>query len=195
VIDGRDPDAFDAGHIAGSVNLPAGGKGLGTRAGWAVAPGERLVVVAGEVATARALTAALHAVGLWSIDGVAAADPAGWDTAGLPVVCTRAWDAATLAGALTGGEARLLDVRDEGEWASGHVAGAYHLPLHQLADGRSARLPEGQGTLAVACAAGLRAAIAASLLRRRDGERDIVRLSGGGVRDLCAHGVALVSGR
>jgi rhodanese-related sulfurtransferase len=46
---------------------------------------------------------------------------------------------------------------------------------------------------AVACAAGARAAFAASLLRRA-GRRDVVRVAGGGVPDLPGRGIELAHG-
>jgi hypothetical protein len=45
----------------------------------------------------------------------------------------------------------------------------------------------------VACAAGMRAAFAASLLRRA-GREDVVRVAGGGVGDLGALGLELAPG-
>jgi rhodanese-related sulfurtransferase len=48
-------------------------------------------------------------------------------------------------------------------------------------------------TTAVACAAGARAAFAASLLRR-SGRSDVVRVAGGGIGDLGAHGIELALG-
>jgi glyoxylase-like metal-dependent hydrolase (beta-lactamase superfamily II)/rhodanese-related sulfurtransferase len=89
------------------------------------------------------------------------------------------------------GELQLLDVRDQPEWHSGHVAGSTHLPLHRLGDGSDARFPD-QRPLAVACAAGARAALAASILRRR-GHDGVLRLAGG-VADLADRGVPLVAG-
>ncbi len=56
-----------------------------------------------------------------------------------------------------------LDVRRDDEWATGHLEGAVHLPLHELPD-HLTEIPD--GTLWVHCAAGFRAGIAASLLER-----------------------------
>jgi rhodanese-related sulfurtransferase len=76
----------------------------------------------------------------------------------------------------------LVDVRDEAEWVEGHVSGSQHIPLEHLRSGRVELANHGR-TTAVACAAGNRAAFAASLLRRA-GHANIVRISGGGVADL-----------
>ncbi len=187
VVDAREPSAYDRGHIAGAINLPAQGPGIGTRAGWSIAVDEPVAIVADDLAAAARVATILETVGLCAV-GVAAADPAGWRAAGLPVRDANCWDVRGLARALHNQEIALIDVRDEGEWASGHVPGSLHLPLHQLGDGRRVRLPD--GAMAVACAAGGRAAFAASLLRRGTAQR-IVRVAGGGIGDLPAHGIGL----
>jgi rhodanese-related sulfurtransferase len=87
----------------------------------------------------------------------------------------------------------LVDVREADEWRSGHVDDSIHLPLGRLGNGRDLDVPAPAGTIAVACAAGLRAAFAASLLRR-GGWSEVVRIAGGGVGGLPAHGVSLIGG-
>jgi len=57
----------------------------------------------------------------------------------------------------------VLDVRRQSEWDGGHIDGAQHLPLHELAD----RLTEVPDTpIFVHCGSGYRASIAGSLLDR-----------------------------
>lgn len=191
VIDAREPAAFDRSHISGAVNLPAGATGIGTRAGWALAVDERVAVLADDLDAARRVGRALEAVGLSAAVGLAVADPDGWAASGLRLSSAQCWDVPALAAALARRTVRLIDVRDEREWRDGHVPGSVHLPLAHLGDGRRARLPA--GALAVACAAGGRAAFAASLLRRASAQR-IVRVAGGGVRDLRPLGIELTAG-
>ncbi|MFD0532957.1 rhodanese-like domain-containing protein [Actinomadura luteofluorescens] len=57
----------------------------------------------------------------------------------------------------------VLDVRMTNEWRDGHVEGAVHIPLPELAD-RLDELPD--GTVWVHCGSGYRAAVATSLLQR-----------------------------
>jgi hydroxyacylglutathione hydrolase len=193
ILDARTPDRFDAGHLAGAVNLPVIAAGVGTRAGWALAPEEHVVVVADTSEQADALTSRLHAVGLWQTLGWVQADPAAWRRDDLPVAEAGAWDLEELAASLRARVVHLVDVREDPEWVTGHVAGSHHLPLHRLRDGRSVALPKDGLPIAVACAAGIRAAFAASLLRRA-GRHDVVRIAGGGVPDLDAHGIELAPG-
>jgi rhodanese-related sulfurtransferase len=55
----------------------------------------------------------------------------------------------------------VLDVRRNLEYAEGHLDGATHIPLHELA-ARLGEIPDGE--VWVHCAAGYRASIAASIL-------------------------------
>ena len=193
VVDSRSPEDFDSGHLPGAVNLPVASPGLGTRAGWALDPERPLAIVARDAATARATASALQAVGFWQLAGAAIADPDAWREAGLPVADSQAWDVDRLADGLHDGAVALVDVRELPEWIAGHVAGSHHVPLQRVRD--VAAVPDaadGRPT-AVACAAGVRAAFAASLLRRA-GRADVVRVAGGGIEDLRSRGVRLSVG-
>jgi rhodanese-related sulfurtransferase len=71
-----------------------------------------------------------------------------------------------LKDALQRGDAlQLLDVRTPGEWDSGHIKGARHIPLPKLTGGLK-RLPK-DAPLAVICGSGYRSTIATSLLLAR----------------------------
>jgi hydroxyacylglutathione hydrolase len=72
----------------------------------------------------------------------------------------------------------LLDVRERSEWDAGHVPGSLFVPYHDvhgLPDGLDPDRP-----VAVMCASGQRAAVAASLLERH-GARKVVHVVDGGV--------------
>jgi len=193
VIDSRPPPEFDAGHIAGSINLPVASPGVGTRAGWALDPLQPVLIVAGDDTDAERMTLALQAVGFWRLEGTCIADPASWQHDSIPVARADAWDLEQLAAGLRRDAVDLVDVREPSEWNSGHIAGSHHVPLHRLRDVESIVLPQPGRTTAVACAAGARAAFAASLLRRA-GRTDVVRVSGGGIPDLGALGLELALG-
>lgn len=193
VIDGRVPERFDAGHIAGSINLPVSSPGVGTRAGWALDPLEPIVLVADDQAQARAMASALQAVGFWRLQGATIADPDAWRAQSVPVALADSWNLERLADSLRRDGVELVDVREPNEWTSGHIAGSHHVPLNRLRDVDSIVLPHRGRTTAVACAAGVRAAFAASLLRRA-GRTDVVRVAGGGIPDLGALGLALALG-
>jgi hydroxyacylglutathione hydrolase len=193
VLDGRPPEDFDGGHLAGAVNLPLASPGVGTRAGWALTPDEEIVVVAGSPRDARRMISALQAVGFRALAGYALADLDAWRAAGLPTARAGSWDLDQLAAGLQSGIVELVDVREPREWALGHVPGSHHVPLHRMRDVSSVPTAGGGRATAVACAAGARAAFAASLLRRA-GHSDVVRVTGGGVPDLLSRGLELEPG-
>jgi glyoxylase-like metal-dependent hydrolase (beta-lactamase superfamily II)/rhodanese-related sulfurtransferase len=193
VLDGRAPAEFDADHVAGSLNLPVSSPGVGTRAGWALDPEAAVVIVAADEHSGRAMVSALQAVGFWRLEGVSPADPVQWHRHGVPVARAGAWDVEQLAAGLRTQSVDLVDVREPSEWIAGHVPGSHHVPLNRLRDVESLVLPQQGRTTAVACAAGMRAAFAASLLRRA-GREDVVRVAGGGVGDLSALGLELAPG-
>jgi hydroxyacylglutathione hydrolase len=193
VLDTRSPAAFDAGHLPGSINLPVASAGFGTRAGWALDPNQSLVIVAADSAAIDASTSRLQAVGFWSLSGACVADSGAWERVGLPVAESDDWDLDRLALGLLDDVVELVDVREQSEWVQGHVDGSYHVPLNRLRNVASVPTAAVGRTTAVACAAGVRAAFAASLLRRA-GRHDVVRVSGGGVPDLRGRGIELALG-
>jgi rhodanese-related sulfurtransferase len=69
----------------------------------------------------------------------------------------------------------VLDVREDDEWAAGHVAGSVHVPLMELG-ARYAELPDADQTLVV-CRVGNRSAYAAGFLLQQG--VDAVNLEGG----------------
>jgi hydroxyacylglutathione hydrolase len=149
--------------------------------------------VAGDADGAHTMISALQAVGFRQLAGYAVADPQGWRDAGLPVVQSAAWDLDRVLAGLRDDTVELIDVREPSEWVRGHVPGSHHVPLRRMRDVATIpRAAHGHVT-AVACAAGARAAFAASLLRR-DGRSDVVRVTGGGVPDLEVKGLELESG-
>jgi rhodanese-related sulfurtransferase len=63
---------------------------------------------------------------------------------------------------------QVLDVRERSEWDAGHIPGAIHVPYHDL-DALPTAVDPAQ-PLAVICASGQRAAVAASLVQRLGAE-------------------------
>lgn len=72
--------------------------------------------------------------------------------------------------------AAVLDVRENSEWNAGHVPGAVHVPLAQVAAQATRRLPKGRRVVVV-CRSGARARTATKTLA--DLGVDAVLLSGG----------------
>ena len=70
----------------------------------------------------------------------------------------------------------LLDVRTVGEWKSGRIAGATHVPLIDLV-ARCGELPASR-SIVVYCATGMRSRIAAGVLLKK-GFDDVRNMTGG----------------
>jgi hydroxyacylglutathione hydrolase len=133
----------------------------------------------------------LEAVGFRRLRGYLSGGIAAWREAGLEVATTPAVDVHGLAERLRRDEVVLLDVRDGDEWEQGHVEGSLHVPYYDLRDGAPTEVREAGKTIAVACSAGNRSSVAASLLRRA-GIDDLVHVADGGVADLEREGVELM---
>jgi rhodanese-related sulfurtransferase len=72
----------------------------------------------------------------------------------------------------------LVDVREESEWAAGHLPGAVHIPRGLLEFRVGAAAPDADAPIVVYCASGARAALAAESLGRM-GYRRVESLAGG----------------
>ncbi len=72
----------------------------------------------------------------------------------------------------------LVDVREDGEWASGHAAGAVHLGKGIIERDIESRVPDKDATLVLYCGGGFRSALAADSLEKM-GYRRAISLDGG----------------
>jgi len=167
VVDLRQRREYAAGHIPGTLNLELG-ENLTTYLGWIVPWEADLVFLAGdedEIAEARRLIARigredLSGSALWGRT-VSAMDLAASNRLGGYPVATFA-DLAEAWSDQETSRPRVLDVRHHYEWQDGHLRGARHLALPELAASR-AEVPT-TVPVWVHCGAGFRAAAAASLL-------------------------------
>ncbi len=162
VVDLRDRTAFAAGHLPGSRSMELGDNFV-TYVGWLVPWGAPLTLIGEtpeQVADARR---ELVRIGIDDLAGAAVGSMQDL-AAGAELRSYRVSDFAGLARRLDEDDAssvQVLDARRNDEHAAGHVAGALHIPIHEL----PARLDEvSGGEVWVYCGSGYRAAIAASLL-------------------------------
>src|SRR5215510_1288885 len=165
LVDVRDPRAFGAGHVAGSLNVWIDGPQFAERVSWFAPPSRPLVLLAeteGEVA--RALSSLVQ-IGLDAVEayvvGTAAIAASDLPSAVLPNVT-----APELARRLqAGGDLVVLDVREPLEWEEGHIAGAVHIPMREVA-GRAGELPRDR-PIALVCRGGPRSSLVGSMLLGR----------------------------
>src|SRR6266540_3513168 len=167
LVDARPIAAFAAGHVPGALSIPLR-PSFATWLGWLVPDDRPLLVVVEPDQDRGDLVRQARKVGYERLAGELDGGMAAWRSAGLPVART------PLVG-LDGAEGRrVLDVRQDAEFAAGHIPGAAHVELGALTD--PADLPA--GPLAVICGHGERAMTAASLLQRA-GRHDVTVVDGG----------------
>jgi len=160
VVDLRSRRAFAYQHLVGTVSFGVDGP-LATWLGWALPAGAPLTLLAESPGQVAAAQRELARIGIERPAAAATGTPQQW--AGGDADRLAALPTATFADLAAAGRAVVVDVRAENEWAAGHIAGALHIPLPEVPV-RLAEIPD--GTLWVHCAAGYRAAAAASLLTR-----------------------------
>jgi glyoxylase-like metal-dependent hydrolase (beta-lactamase superfamily II) len=168
LLDTRDADSFAAEHVRGSINIGLSGR----YASWVgtVLDPRRPIVLVTAPGQEEESAMRLGRIGFDRIAGILAGGVQA--AAGRPslLVRRRRLDRASLARALAGPNPPLVvDVRADGEWEGGHIAGARHLVLNEL-EQHLAELPR-ERELVCICKSGYRSSIAASLLERAGFER------------------------
>lgn len=161
VLDCRSQEAFGAGHVPGAVNVGLGAS-FPTWAGTALPEGASVVLVVDRPADVWEATWHLLRIGYDAPMGWLAGGFAAWRAAGEAIARLGQIDVGELQARLDGGEIDLLDVRQPGEWAAGHVVGATFVTGAELPE-RMAEIPDDK-PLAVMCGSGYRSSVAASLL-------------------------------
>ena len=171
VFDLRSSEEFAAGHLPGTVSIPATSNSYSTWLGWFVDYSRPTWLVLPSRDALPGILSDLHAIGVDTIGGVAGPQVAAQHTQPLAVVTVD-----ELIERLPRNNLVLLDVRGRNEYAEKHVPGAVNIPLGFL----KRRLDEVplDGTVVAQCASGYRSQIAASLLQSC-GFTNVVALSDG----------------
>lgn len=79
---------------------------------------------------------------------------------------------------VNGGDARLIDVREDNEWAEGHAKGADHLGKGIIERDIEKMVPDRDAELILYCGGGYRAALAADSLQKM-GYTNVASMAGG----------------
>lgn len=158
VVDLRDRTAFAAGHAHGTLNFGIDGS-FATYLGWLIPWGTPLTLLGETVAQVDEAQRELVRIGIDRLDAHSVGTPADWTDLALSSFPTATF--ADLAQVRHHRTVVVLDVRRVDEHAATAIAGAVNIPLHELLD-RLADVPAGE--VWVHCAAGYRAAVAASVL-------------------------------
>jgi hydroxyacylglutathione hydrolase len=172
VIDVRPSAEFATGHIPGTLSIPMGDS-LATWAGTLVDDRRDIVLLADEGARLRAAQRVLALIGLDRVLGWAGTTARmTWEAEVGPLARVRQLSADAVS---TEGRT-IIDVRRASEWDEGHVPGARHVYLGDLA-ARAEDLPR-DTPIALHCQGSTRASIAASILQAK-GFTDVANVSGG----------------
>jgi len=178
LVDTRTAAAFAAGHIPKAINIPYGNS-FANWAGWLVDYDTPFYLIAGQQEVAD-IARDLASIGLDNCAGYfEIATVASWAAAGNTLHYYNNVLPSQVADQVSSGEVILVDVRDESEWAEGHIPGARHIMLGYLAQ-RSGEIPAGVPVV-VQCRSGGRSAIGASILQAQ-GIPDVANMMGG-IRD------------
>ncbi len=177
LIDARINEQFDEAHIPGAISASAYETGFATKVAKVVSPDVELIVVAASDGYDLEAAELLASVGL-RVRGYLEGGMTAWRSEGRPVGRIELIDPEELAGRLEGDELMVLDVRDEDEYAAGHIPGSVNLPYGEL-PGRQGELPRDREIAAI-CSGGKRSGLAASILQREGFER-VLHVANGGV--------------
>jgi glyoxylase-like metal-dependent hydrolase (beta-lactamase superfamily II)/rhodanese-related sulfurtransferase len=167
LIDVRIPAAYTAGHLPGALAIslrPA----FATWLGWLVDnPATPLVFIRSADQDPDEIVWQARKIGYDTLAGELAGGVTAWAAAGLPLATVPLRDGEQVD------PARVVDVRQAGEYTTGHLPAARHVELGALP---TADLPA--GPVVTMCGHGERATTAASVLERR-GHREIAVLTAG----------------
>jgi hydroxyacylglutathione hydrolase len=175
VVDIRPGREYDRGHIPGSYSVGLEGP-WSAWVGWLVPRGRTIVLAGGTDEQHREAQRQLHRIGFDTIAGALDGGLDAWTASGGEVSTFETVDVEDMAAWILSAEPMtVVDARDEHEWASGHVPGAVHIYVPDVPY-RAGELPL-EAPVAVHCASGYRAGIAASLLEQA-GLKRIIHVNG-----------------
>jgi hydroxyacylglutathione hydrolase len=178
LLDVRPGEEFAAGHVPGSIGIALSGQ-FASWAGGILGVHSNPVLIGDGIEQIEEARLRLARVGIEDVRGYLAGGVAAWKKVGLPVVKTEQITVQELSERLESGRlypAEVVDVRREGEWQAGHIAGVECRAL----DSFPQRIPavDRERPVAVHCKSGYRSMIACSLLERA-GYRNVVNVAGG----------------
>jgi len=174
VLDVRPGNDFAAAHIPGSVNIALSGQ-FASWGGAILGIHSNPILVGDNVPQIEEARMRLARVGIEEVQGYLEGGVVAWQKAGLPILSTTQITVQELQNQV-GGAPVILDVRREGEWQAGHIAGAKWHALDAFPKGLP-QIDTGHA-VAVHCKGGYRSMIACSLLERA-GHRNAINVIGG----------------
>jgi hydroxyacylglutathione hydrolase len=172
VFDAREPEGFAGGHVAGSYSIWLGG--LPVFGGWVGDARSPIYLITEGIDDID--TAAMH-LGRIGIDNVQGGLGFGtWRKSGRPIEFSGAITPRELAG--NRDRYQVLDVREDDEFAEGHIPKALHTFVGHLPERLDELALDRQRPVVVTCSVGHRAGLGVSMLLQAE-FRDVRNLLGG----------------
>lgn len=164
VVDARQKEQFDKGHLRGAINNPLAKK-FETYLGTVVGPKEKFYLVADNSSTAKELIERAGRIGYES--NIVAVLPCPKDG----LVQSSEFDLDEFLAHQT--DYTILDVRNDNEWNAGKkFETAIHVPLNELRE-RISEVPMGK-PIVIHCEGGVRSVIGASIVAAKFGEDNVI---------------------
>ncbi len=177
IVDTRPSDQFGVAHVPGSINIGLGGQ-FASWAGSLIPLNTPLIIVAENEERVLESRTRLARVGHENVIGYLAGGILAWDQAGFPTATTEQITVVELNERIKEKEVdQVVDVRRIGEWNSGHIREAIHIPLNTLSKEALEKLSPDKNTAAI-CAGGYRSSMATSILEKL-GYHKITNVIGG----------------
>jgi hydroxyacylglutathione hydrolase len=169
VVDARPISDYADGHVPSALSIPLRDQ-FATWLGWLVAPDAEVIVVRNSAQDVDDLVWQARNIGVDQFAGELAGGFGAWAESGHPITRT-----GLVGPAEIDADRRILDIRQDAEFASGHLPGAEHIELGSLT--AVSHLVPDEPTLLM-CGHGERAMAAAGLLEQV-GLHDLTVLCGG----------------
>jgi glyoxylase-like metal-dependent hydrolase (beta-lactamase superfamily II)/rhodanese-related sulfurtransferase len=178
LVDVRTDVQFDDFHIPGSVCIPLTRAGFGSKLAWLADRDQEIVLIGRDDEDAQRAAIPAIAVGIRNLAGYAHGGLTSWRLEKRPVDRVERETVEQMHERLEADPSlQILDVRDESEWAAGHIPGSVFKCWHDITE-----LPAGldpEKPVAVICASGQRAATGGSLVQRFGAQRVFHIVDGG----------------
>ena len=164
VVDVRPGRDYDRGHIRGSYSVGIDGP-VSAWVGWLIERERRIVLAGGAGAQHHEANRQLLRIGFDNVAGELEGGMEAWSSSGRELATFETVDVEDMAQWILSAEPMtVVDARDAHEWCAGHVPGAVHIYVPDIPH-RAGEVSR-DAPVAVHCASGYRAGIAASLLEQ-----------------------------
>ena len=174
IIDTREPEGYAGGHVAKSHSIWLGG--LPVFGGWVTDEKTPVFLITDRNEDVALAAKQLARIGIDNVDGALAGGFGSWRSSGNPIAAAGTITPETLHN--NAYDYQVLDVREDDEFAGGHIPGATHMYVGYLEERLKELSLDKDRPVVVTCGVGHRAGLGVSILLRA-GFTDVRNLLGG----------------